>query len=93
MITVGKKVSVGTTSARIYYCRAADINNLTFRAVGACTIGLAGGGTDDGIPLTAGEAVSFSKTDFPNVGQGELFEVYGVAAVATDVNVYGFLRE
>lgn len=92
MRTVGQTVDVGITSTRIFYCRAIDINTLTIRAVGALTIGLAGGGVNDGIPLTAGEAVSFSKQDFPDCGPTELLEVYAVAAAPTTANIFGFMR-
>ena len=93
MRSVGRKVPVSTAGVEVFNCRACEINSLVFRAVGALTMTIPGGGVDDGVPLNAGEAVSFSKTDFPDADPHDIIRFYAVASVATYVNVYGFLRD
>ena len=93
MITIGRKVTVGTVPALMLRIRANSVQFLNVRAAGALSLVTEGGTVDNGMPLNDGEVSSFERKDFEGLPDTEWFDLYAVAPAAASLYIYGMLRE
>lgn len=74
-----------STSRLIFSIPIKQLHNVVLKAVGACSIGGADVQTDTGLPMDAGDVVSWNWQDFRQ-DETEEFKLYGIAAVETKIS-------
>lgn len=83
---------MGTSSTPIFEFVPSQLHSVIFKATGALEIGHQGVQAGSGLELGAGEAIGFDHKDFRMSVDDSVVRISAVAAVATTIQVFGFMR-
>ena len=84
-------VPVDTSPTPILSFVPRDTISVAIHAVAEVEIGVGGVTVGNGYPISAGGSFGFNHEDFGN--SDGLVMLYGVAAVATELRIFGFRRD
>ena len=94
MRLIAYDVQVGTTPTQVLAFRPRELHSVILKAKAALEIGDTSVSSGKGFTLSAGEALGFNHQDFDmeDNASNELQYIHAVAAVATEIRVFGWMR-